>query len=219
MTIKSVLSNSYGDAKFVCEKMLDEILHEHPEQYQAMNVRPRQVAGSKTSRYWNPAEHFLFLFKSSQTLKALLDFNGLLSWTPVNDVAATLGDLLLADHPPYPIYYIDNPVRQSWRDIIRVFADGLDIPQRNVIPFEESIKRVRNFPGSVELDNPAAKLIEFLDSNFIRMSCGGLLLDTVKSREHSKTLAEVGPVSEDVAKKCIEAWKEIGYLHRAVWLD
>lgn len=152
-------------------------------------------------------------------LRALPDFEGLLSWTPVNDVAATLGDLLLADHPPYPIYHIDNPVRQLWRDMIRVFADGLDIPRRNMIPFEEWIKRVRNFPGSMELDNPAAKLIEFLDSNFIRMSCGGLLLDTVKSREHSKTLSEVGPVSEDVAKKYIEAWKEMGFLHRRLFVD
>ena len=74
-------------------------------------------------------------------------------------------------------------------------------------------------PGSVELDNPAAKLIELLDSNVIRMSCGGLLLDTVKSREHSKTLAEVGPVSEDVAKKYIEAWEEMGFLRRRVWVE
>ena len=70
---------------------------------------------------------------------------------------------------------------------------------------------MRNFPGSMELDNPAAKLIEFLDSNSIRMSCGDLFLDTVKSREHSKTLSDVGPVSEDVAKKYIEAWKEMGF--------
>ena len=219
VTIKSVLPNGYGDAKFVCEKMLDETLHKHPSQFRAMAVRLGQVAGSKTSGYWNPAEHFSFLIKSSQTLKALPDFDGLLSWTPVNDVAATLGDLLLADHPPYPIYHIDNPVRQPWRDTIRLFAKGLDIPSKNIIPFEEWIRRVRNFPGSVELDNPAAKLIEFLDGNFIRMSCGGLLLDTVKSREHSKTLAEVGPVSEDVVKKYIKAWKEMGFLHRSVSVD
>ncbi|ERF73358.1 hypothetical protein EPUS_08300 [Endocarpon pusillum Z07020] len=214
MTIESVLPNGYGDAKFVCERMLDETLHKYPDRFRTMVVRLGQVAGSKTSGYWNPVEHLSFLIKSSQTLKALPDFDGLLSWTPVNDVAATLGDLLVSPNAPHPIYHVDNPVRQPWRDMIPVLADALDIPRKNVIPFDEWVKRVRNFPGSVELDNPAAKLIEFLDGNFIRMSCGGLLLDTTKSREHSQTLAHVGPVSADVARKYIEAWKEMGFLHK-----
>lgn len=213
MTVDSVLSNGYGDAKFVCERMLDETLHKHPDRFRTMAVRLGQVAGSKTSGYWNPAEHLSFLIKSSQTLKALPDFKGLLSWTPVNDVAATLGDLLLADNTPHPIYHIDNPVRQPWRDMILVLADALDIPRKHVIPFDEWVKRVRNFPGSVELDNPAAKLIEFLDGDFTRMACGGLLLDTTNCREHSKTLCGVDPVSEDTARKYIRAWKKVGFLH------
>lgn len=213
MTIESVLPNGYGDAKFVCEMMLDETLHKYPDRFRAMAVRLGQVAGSKTSGYWNPVEHLPFLIKSSQTLKALPDFDGLLSWTPVNDVAATLGDLLVSDNLSHPIYHIDNPVRQPWRDMIPILADALEIPRRNAIPFDEWVKRVRNFPGSIELDNPAAKLIEFLDGNFIRMSCGGLLLDTAKSREHSKTLANVGPVNEDVARKYVQAWKDMKFLH------
>ena len=212
-TIESVLSNGYGDAKFVCERMLDETLHKYPDQFRIMAVRLGQVSGSKTSGYWNPAEHFSFLVKSSQTLKALPDLDGLLSWTPVNDVAATLGDLLLADNTPHPIYHIDNPVRQPWGNTIPVLADALDIPRKNVIPFDEWVKRVRNFPGSVDLDNPAAKLIGFLEGDFIRMACGGLLLDTTNSREHSKTLANVGPVSEDTARKYIQAWKKMGFLY------
>lgn len=214
MTIDSVLPNGYGDAKFVCERMLDETLHKYPDDFRAMAVRLGQVAGSKTSGYWNPLEHLSFLVKSSQTLKALPDFDGLLSWTPVNDVAATLSDLLLAENVPYPIYHIDNPVRQPWCDMIPVLADALEIPWSNTIPFDEWVSRVRSFPGSIELDNPAVKLVEFLDGNFIRMSCGGLLLNTAKSREHSKTLANVGPVSDDVARKYIQAWKETGFLHR-----
>ncbi|KAK4697088.1 acyl carrier protein, partial [Lecanoromycetidae sp. Uapishka_2] len=212
MTTESVLPNGYGDAKYVCEKMLDETLHRYPDHFRAMAVRLGQVAGSKTSGYWNPMEHLAFLIKSSQTLAALPDFDGVLSWTPVNDVAATLGDLLLSENSPYPIYHIDNPVRQPWRDMIPVLADALNIPRRNTIPFEVWVRRVRNFPGSVEMDNPAAKLVEFLDGNFVRMSCGGLLLDTAKSREHSKTLANVGPVSDDIARGYIQAWKEMGFL-------
>ena len=133
MTIESVLPNGYGDAKYICERILDETLHRFPQDFRTMAVRLGQVAGSKTSGYWNPQEHLSFLVKSSQTLRVLPDFDGLLSWTPVNDVAATLGNLLLANNTPYPIYHIDNPVRQPWRQMIPVLAESLNIPRDRVV--------------------------------------------------------------------------------------
>lgn len=213
MTIDSVLPNGYGDAKLVCEKMIEATLEAYPSSFRAMSVRLGQVAGSKTTGYWNPLEHLSFLIKSSQTLRALPDFDGVLSWTPVNDVASILGELIISPQKPHPIYHIDNPVRQPWREMTPVLAEALNIPiKTGIIPFKDWVRRVRNFPGSVENDNPAFKLIDFLDDNFIRMSCGGLLLGTEKTREHSKTLAELGPVSEKVAKGYIRYWKEVGFL-------
>ena len=96
--------------------------------------------------------------------------------------------------------------------MIPVFADGLDIPRTNVIPFPDWVERVRRFPGLVEEENPAVKLIDFLDENFTRMSCGGLLLETTKSREHSGTLRAVGPVSDDVVRKFVHSWKNVRFL-------
>lgn len=87
-------------------------------------------------------------------------------------------------------------------------ADALNIP--NLIPFREWVDRVRIAP---QRNNPAATLLEFLDSNYLRMSCGGLVLDTGKTLEHSKTLRAVGPVSEEVVRKYIHIWKEIGFLN------
>lgn len=211
--IESVLPNGYGDAKYICERMLDETLHKYPDHFRAMAVRLGQIAGSKISGYWNPMEHLSFLIKSSQTLKVLPDFDGDLCWTPVDDVASTLSDLLISDRNPYPIYHIDNPVRQPWREMIPVLSDALNIPATNVIPFKQWVRRVRSFPGSIEWDNPAAMLVDFLDENFLRMSCGGLLLSTSKTCEHSSTLAAVRPVSPEVARKYIKAWKDMGFLH------
>lgn len=213
VTIESVLPNGYGDAKFICERMLDETLHKCPDLFRTMAVRLGQIAGSKTSGYWNPMEHLSFLMKSSQTLKVLPDFDGDLCWTPVDDVAGTLSDLLLSERTPYPIYHIDNPVRQPWREMIPVLSDALNISSTNVIPFKQWVRRVRSFPGAIEKDNPAGMLIDFLDDNFLRMSCGGLFLSTAKTREHSSTLAAVGPVSAEVARKYIQAWKDMGFLH------
>ncbi|OTB07889.1 hypothetical protein M426DRAFT_19442 [Hypoxylon sp. CI-4A] len=198
MTIESVLPTGYGDAKYVCERMLDETLHKHPDRFRAMVVRPGQIAGSSTSGYWNPMEHLSFLIKSSQTLKALPDFDGLLSWTPVDEVAGTLVDLVVLpeDKTHYPIYHVDNPIRQHWKEMILVLADALGISSQNIIPFRDWVQRVRDHPRQIEGpegENPAFLLIDFLDDNFLRMSCGGLLLDTIKVREHSKTLANTGP--------------------------
>ncbi|CAO1601138.1 fusarubin cluster-polyketide synthase [Xanthoria calcicola] len=207
--IESVLPNGYGEAKWGCEWMLDRTLHRHPDRFRTMAVRLGQIAGSETSGYWNPMEHFGFLVKSSQTLGVLPEMGGGLYWTPVNAIAGTLSDLILADHTPHPIYHVENPVGQSWREMTSILAEALHISASNVIPFDRWLERVRNAP---QKNNPASTLIEFLEDNFLRMSCGGLVLDTKKTLEHSKTLRGVGPVSETVARKYIYIWREIGFL-------
>ncbi|KAI3324539.1 putative polyketide synthase [Xylariaceae sp. AK1471] len=216
MSIESVLSTGYGDAKYICELMLDETLHRHPERFRAMVVRPGQIAGSSTSGYWNPMEHLSFLCKSSQTLGALPDLDGPLSWTPVDTVAGTLVDLLTAPEP-YSTYHIDNPIRQPWQGTLSALADAMDIPRHNVIPLSEWIQRVKDHTREIgarehEGDNPAILLIDFLEDNFVRMSCGGLLLDTAKAREHSRTLANCGPVSEDLVRLYVQSWRDMGFL-------
>lgn len=142
-----------------------------------------------------------------------------MSWTPVDDVASTCRDLLISDRQPYPVYHIDNPVRQPWNEMTPLLAELLDIPRSHIVPFKEWVRRVRTFPGSVEWDNPAALLIDFLDDNFLRMSCGGLLLSTAKSCENPPTLAAVGPVSVEVTKKYIHFWKNSGFLQIARYIQ
>jgi hypothetical protein len=133
----------------------------------------------------------------------------------VNDVAATLGELLLGGVTPYPIYHIENPKRQSWCEMIQVLAEVLNIPRANIIKFEAWLDRVRQFPpSSADIDNPAARLVEFLEAHFVRMSCGDLILDTAHSREHSETLRNSRPVSKELVAKYVQAWKDMGFLHR-----
>ena len=162
-------------------------------------------------------EHLSFMVKSSQTLKALPNLEGLLSWTPVDIVAGTIVDLLTlpkADQP-YATYHIENPVRQQWQQTLPILAQALDIPRQNMITLEEWVQRVRDHPCGVEGpegDNPAILLVDFLENNFVRMSCGGLLLDTAKARQHSKTLAGCGPVSESVIRLFVQSWKDAGFL-------
>lgn len=128
-------------------------------------------------------------------------------------MAAALSELLLADNSPHPIYHIDNPVQQPWPEMIQTLAHALGVPSHNIVPFRDWVAKIRRSPLSVEKDNPAGKLIDFLDDHFLRMSCGGLILDTKKACEHSEALRAVGPVSEEVARKYVRAWEDMGFLY------
>lgn len=92
--IEAVLPGGYTEAKWACERMLDETLHRYPELFRVMVVRPGQIAGSTKSGFWNPVEHFAFLVKSAQTLRAWPDFDGALIWLPVDRCAWIMVDLL-----------------------------------------------------------------------------------------------------------------------------
>ncbi|QMW39273.1 hypothetical protein G4B11_002553 [Aspergillus flavus] len=214
VNVASALPMGYADAKLICEKMLDETLHRYPDHFRTMAVRVGQISGSKVNGYWNPVEHLVHLIKSSQSLGVLPDLDGVLSWCPVNDVASTLGDLLLGcNTPAYPIYHIENPIRQPWPEMISILSDALDIPRTNIIPYGEWLQRVSNCPPSIPAsENPAVRLVDFFQTDFLRMSCGGMILDTTHSKEHSTTLRSLGPIDRELVMKYIRAWKDSGFL-------
>ena len=60
MTARSALPSGYSDGKLVCERMLDETLHTQPYRFHSMAVRIGQIAGSKSSGYWNQWNISLF---------------------------------------------------------------------------------------------------------------------------------------------------------------
>lgn len=96
--------------------------------------------------------------------------------------------------------------------MIGIMADALGIPPDNVVPFDEWVAMVKAYPGSADSENPAAKLVDFLDLHFHRMSCGGLVMDTAHAREHSETMAKEPPVSAALFHKYVDAWKDMGFL-------
>ncbi|KAK2036053.1 polyketide synthase [Colletotrichum somersetense] len=232
MTLSSVLPTGYGDAKYICECLLDETLHKDTSRFHAMSVRLGQIAGASKTGIWSKAEHVPFLIKSSQTLRALPDFGdgSVMSWTPVDIVAQTCVDLLFQptseekkkDQACYPFYNIDNPIRQLWSEVMGVLAEELTPGDRlSVVPFKEWIRLVREYkpppscgrekPGP-DMMNPASLLADFFEHNFRRMSCGGVLLGTTQTREHSKTLARYGAVDKEYLQLVVRSWRERGFL-------
>lgn len=215
VSIAAVMPSGYTEGKWVCERMIDETLHRYPSLFRATVTRPGQISGSSHSGFWNPVEHFAFLVKSAQALRVWPDFSGRLQWLPVDRSAGVIIDLLQLekgdDAASYPVYHIDNPVGQPWEEMSPVLAAALDIPSQNVIPYADWIMRVRRSPLSAD-ENPAARIIDFLDGHFERMSCGGIILDTQKAKEHSATMAAQGGVDADIARAYVASWKAMGFL-------
>lgn len=212
----SVLPPGYGEAKWVCERMLEETVHKHPTLFRAMGVRPAQIAGSSTSGVWNSVEQIPFIVKSAQSLEAWPNLSGTVRWIPVDAVAEILVDLLYIGEDktapdPWLIYHIDDPVGRPWEEISSVLTEALDIPAGQSMPFKEWLDKVAR-SSKPEIENPAGRLVDFLEQNFERLSCGGLVLDTTKAQEHSAVMRALAPVSAEVARGYIRAWKEVGFL-------
>ena len=210
-----VLPGGYIEAKWACERMVDATLHRYSELFRPIVVRFEQIAGSTKSGFWNSVEHFAFLTKSAQTLRAWPDFEGTIRWLPVERCAQVMVDLLkIGDETAsdaYPVYHIDNPVGQPWKAMSPVLAAALDIALDRIIPFSTWIKRVRRSPLLPDMENPAARLVDFLEYHFERMSCGGLILDTQKVKQHSDIMVKEGPVGAEVAQFFVASWKEMAF--------
>ncbi|KAL2823450.1 hypothetical protein BDW59DRAFT_163230 [Aspergillus cavernicola] len=209
--IENVMANGYNEAKFVCERMIQETLQRYPERVQAMIVRPGQIVGSKETGDWNTSEHFPAMVKSSQTLGVFPALEGQFGWTSVVTVAHVMAELLLDEGIPQEIYHIDNPAGQDWGNVVDVLAGEL---KARKLAFKDWIQRVRQHAACKE--NPAGFMADWLQENFERMSCQGGL-DTRVAREHSKTLREMqkdgeGDVGEEGVREFVRRWKDRGFL-------
>ncbi|KAE8141612.1 hypothetical protein BDV38DRAFT_278966 [Aspergillus pseudotamarii] len=217
LPVSATVPIGYAEAKWACEALLDETLHKFPALFRPHVTRPGQIAGSSTSGYWNTIEHLPFFLKSAQALGVWPDLDGIMQWVPVDLSAGVMADLILNPGASHPVYHVDNPVGQQWKDMNRVLARALGIPESTeFIPLIDWVKRVRASPLVPETENPAARpgMPDWLETNFERMACGGLILNTERAKEHSRTMArEVGPVSPEMVSRFMDYWRKVGFLH------
>lgn len=66
----------YGEAKLVCERIVEKVARNHRHELEAASIRIGQVAGSTKSGYWNPKEHFPTIVKASQEIGAFPILHG-----------------------------------------------------------------------------------------------------------------------------------------------
>ncbi|PWY76504.1 NRPS-like enzyme [Aspergillus sclerotioniger CBS 115572] len=210
-TVDCANSIGYAEAKLACEWILEQATREHPEEVEVCYVRLGQIAGARSTGFWNPQEHFPALVKSSQLAGALPQLQGTLSWIPVDDAARVLINLALSEQKPAIVYHLENPVRQSWSDILSSIGTQLDIVQ--FLPFEGWLDRITHIPSTGKPDqNPVLQLEEFFRQDFVRMACGAVIMATDEARRRSETLRRVDVVPDEVVASYVQSWRKMGYL-------
>ncbi|KAI0685571.1 hypothetical protein BC835DRAFT_1456089 [Cytidiella melzeri] len=198
----------YAEAKWVCERMFEEASRVHGQKLTASSVRIGQMTGSEATGAWNTAEHIPMLIKSCLAVRKIPDLERTASWIPVNRAAIVISEFLLSTSstPLRPILHLENPTRQPWTNILARFASCLGLPTDDErIPFAEWLKIVRDY-GDAE-ENPCVKITSFLESEFLRMATGDVVLDTTAAKAISHTLAGSCAVPDDILERYVEYWK------------
>jgi hypothetical protein len=120
-----------------------------------------------------------------------------------------VSELLLSRGPPSPVYHLENPIRQAWADVLTIIASELGISK--FLPFDRWLQQVVAAKYDVT-ENPAKALDHFFETDFRRMACGDLILDTCKARSISDTLARLDAISTNTIVEYLNHWRKVGYL-------
>ncbi|KAF2006434.1 acetyl-CoA synthetase-like protein [Amniculicola lignicola CBS 123094] len=200
-------SMGYGQAKLVCEKMLERAAQN--DEVNGAIVRCAQISGAESSGFWNASEYFPTLVRNSKAVRALPELEGAsstLSWLPLEYAAATLTDILLLDSAHKEqrfVYHVENPVRQSWDSVLTPLSTQLRLP---IVAYQEWLSRLRVLSEDgdsmdQEVNGVHDTLFDFFENEFLQVGSGKLYLDTTYTKKASKTLAEVGPIGLDLVRK------------------
>src|SRR6266704_584198 len=107
---------------------------------------------------------------------------------PVDRVAFCVVELLLSQRF-LPVYHIENPCRQPWKEIMQAMTEMLCKSLRQseiaLISYGEWLRRVRRLGN--EPENVAFPLLVFFEKDFLRLATGGVVLDTLRATEDSIT--------------------------------
>ena len=202
----------YAQAKLVCEKITESASQVYRSEFDASVVRVGQMTGAKMTGLWNVSEYFPALVKSSQLIGSLPKLHGTLSWIPVDYAAQVLVELLFASSSEQCIFHLENPIRQSWHEVLTTVASELRIAETSFLPYSEWLARVLAIPDDRIDENPVKKLAGFFTGDFEHMAGGGIIMDTGKARKASQCLRGINAIDEDLVVAYVARWREAGFL-------
>ncbi|KAL9620217.1 MAG: hypothetical protein Q9160_005226 [Pyrenula sp. 1 TL-2023] len=194
------LPMGYGEAKWVCERIVQYASSSFDSEIEASIIRIGQVSGSKLTGFWSKQEHIPALLKLSKSEGLFPRLTGTASWLPVDTAARVIKDIILNDKPVELVYHVENPIRQPWLDITTIIRSKIgQESSESLIPLKQWIDRV------AARDDMPQGLVTFFRSEFEWMANGSLVLDTQNSRRSSPTLRSVGGASKSLIESYVES--------------
>ena len=189
-----------------------------------------QIAGPVERRkgWWNRHEWLPTVIAASRRLGLLpsdLAALGTIDWIPVDLTAKILIELAFADSDEnggendeldYPLhtaagmrtFHVVNTKVCHWQDLLPAVRDHLGGAVR-VVPFRDWVAALdREACDGADDINPGAKLVDFFRGLLRSMDAGReyTRLDTRMTERHTKTLRELGPVTEEWMRIWLKQW-------------
>ncbi|KAH7305896.1 hypothetical protein B0I35DRAFT_483651 [Stachybotrys elegans] len=200
----------YADGKLVCEKVLERAAVSHAGQLEVAYVRCGQMTGSRSTGAWNADEQIPMIFRTAKNLGVLPRIPGTLSWIPVDDAAQVIMDLSFLQGPLPIASHLENPVRQSWADLMDGAGKFLGIQKS--VPWSEWLELVGAAEDGPQDKYPVKKLFAFFKYSFGAMASGAVILGTDVARAHSATIKNMGALDASTIMKYFLHWQKINYL-------
>ncbi|KAK5628286.1 hypothetical protein RRF57_004001 [Xylaria bambusicola] len=214
---KIPISMGYAQAKWVCERIIQNVAEAQHHNLDASIIRIGQIVGSTKRGAWSTTEHIPAILKTAQSLGKFPDIQGNASWLPVDTAAAVLSDILLCHDADQLVYHVENPVRRDWSGILNIFSAAISSEVERV-SFQEWLELVTEIQTRAVSDqniaerHPAVGLLEFLKSEFETVGTGNLILDTRQACDVSTRLRNTLAIEDDLLRLFIQHWRSSRFI-------
>ncbi|KAG7088662.1 putative NRPS-like protein biosynthetic cluster [Marasmius oreades] len=228
MEAKYAVGGGYGEAKYVCERILDN------SGIEATSFRIGQITGSKESPAWSETDWVPIIVKSSLEMGVIPDAAGVVSWIPSHIVSSTILDIAFADRHE-PAVNIVHPRPVKWTEVMKEIKEALEDfgvakSELKVVPYKEwfSILEKKAEAGASSGAKafekiPAIKLLHFYRGQAVadeanRLNNGDSVeavdlqeLTIENARKLSKAFRDAPPVGREDVRAWVKYWVSKGF--------
>ncbi|KAJ3535272.1 hypothetical protein NM688_g7002 [Phlebia brevispora] len=210
------IGSGYTESKWVSERLLQVILEKSP--LRPVIIRIGQLCGSMKSGYWNEAEWFPSLVRSSAFLKCFPTCEKSIALLPVEDAARAICEMRDSD---IALLHLEHPHPVKWTSIAKTICAELNVQP---VPYDMWYALLKKSGEGLAADeevealrkNPALKLMAYFAYANIRadsvQAMGMPKLDMSAARTVSTSLRELEPLPEDIVLEWIQYWRSTDLL-------
>ncbi|KAG6837576.1 hypothetical protein H0H93_006990 [Arthromyces matolae] len=218
------VGGAYGASKYVAERILAK------SGLQMTTFRIGQICGGAPDGVWDTTEWVPILLKSSIALKFLPESPGLLSWIPMNTVAAAIVEAASSREALPEAVNLVHPQAVSGETIVSYLTSAIKEllgVQLDLIPLKLWVSKVERLSANATADTmrdiPAIMLLDFLrdvSKGFDRILTTKVIAESYIPSFATQRMCSISPRTmnalQPICKKDVEMWikywQEVNYL-------